>query len=159
MKKSIATILTPALLIVTVTITGCGQASTTPSAAAPALAIPQDGSTDVAPLAALVVRGSSSAADEARLEEMQQRVQMVIAGYVAAGQPAPEYLDYLNASAQSVEDAREALRRLEEQRLATQKFVNEYVMGGQPVPDFEYEVLESIEQSRLGLLKGIGLVD
>jgi hypothetical protein len=159
MKKSIATILTPALVMATVIIAGCGQASTTPSATAPPRAIPQYVPTDVVPLAWLAPRGDKSTTDAARLDEMYDRVQMVIAGYIAAGQPAPEHLDYLYSAAQSVEDAREALEQLEEQRLATQMFVNEYVMGGQPVPDFEYAILESIEQARLTLLRGIGLVD
>lgn len=159
MKKSIATILTPALVMATVIIAGCGQASTTPQAAAPPRAIPQDVPTGVVPLAWLAPQGDESATDAARLDGMQHRVQMVIAGYFAAGQPAPEYLEYLYASVQSVQDAREALKELEEQRLATQKFVNEYIMGGQPVPDFEYAVLESIEQARLTLLRRIGLVD
>jgi len=159
MKRSIATILTPALVIAAVTITGCGQASTTPLATVPTRAIPQDGPTYVVPLTWLAPQKDESTTDAARLDEMQHRVQMVIAGYAAAGQPHPEYLEYLYAAAQSVEDAREALEGLEKQRLATQMLVNEYVKGGQPIPDFQYAVLESIEEARLMLLRGVGLVD
>ena len=159
MKESIAKILTPALVIAAVIISGCGRASTSSQAETPPLAIHQGGSTVVAPLAALAVRADASTSDEACLDEMQHRLKMVIAGYVAAGQPSPEYLDYLYASAQSVEDAREGLRELEEQRFATQTYVNELIMGGQPVPDFEYAALESIEQARMTILRRIGLID
>ena len=162
MNKSIVAILISVTLVVAAVAAACGQP-------APAMSA-NEATTPKAPVGTVVavvaVTAARATTDEERLDEMQREIQMVIAWYVGGGEPAP---DHLYAFAQSIEEARRALRELEEERLAVQTYIGELTSAVcQLVPESEHAIimnhhkalvsaLESIEQARSEVLKAIGL--
>ena len=161
-RKTIVAIFVSATLLVSAAVAACGQ----PAPIAPAAEAMTTKARVGTVAAAVVVTPAKATPDDACLDEMQRELQMVIAWYVGGGQLAP---DYLYAFAQSIEEARQALRELEGKRLAIQTAIGELASGiCQTVPDSTHAIvmneyralvseLESIEQARSEALKTVGL--